>query len=391
MTDKALFCTVIRAAMFPQTHRMPQIRREQYSDLYETLRGHALTLLPADALRFGEMPEPLGARWQRERLDQELLFNRYLIQQETVLRLFSQAGIPCAILKGAVSAEYYPEPVYRAMGDIDLMIRPRDRERAVRLLTENGFREFGYRDAIEQGFRKAALALELHTGISPDSDAVNDFLLNHFDRLEEKSLYGFAFPCLPEACNGLILLEHMRRHLVWSLGFRQVLDWMLYVDAHLDDPAWNTTMRPLFARYGLESFAVAITAMCQQYFGLRTEGISWAREADKALCEELFEHIFSMGNFGRKLEANQKSAAGMLRDRSLLQVLGSLQRVGLENWKLCHRHRWLRPFAWLYQIFLYLYRIVTEKYNLSVSLVVRERRRVRRVWALMDKLGLPRG
>ena len=313
------------------------------------------------------------------------------MHQEAVLRLFAQAGVPCAVLKGTVSASYYPEPAYRAMGDIDLLVRPRDRQSAVRLLKENGFRASGYRDAIEQGFRKGYVPLELHIGICPEgqyADTINTLLLNHFAEMESKELYDFVFPCMTEMCNGLVLLEHMHHHLRDHLGFRQVIDWMLYVDAHLDDKAWNANLRGLFAQCGLERFAIVITAMCQRYFGLRTEGISWPQNADAALCEELFDHIYVMGNFGNQLEANQKSAAGMLRDRSLLCVLKDLQKVGLDNWELCRSHPWLRPFAWLYQIFLYLYRIITERYNMSVLLVIKERRRFRKTMELMKKLGL---
>lgn len=391
MTEKELFCKVISAAMFPQTHRMPDIPGEQYSVLHERLKSHALMLLPAALLNSAEMPEALRQQWQKELFTQKLRFGQYLIHQEAVLRLFSQAGIPCVVLKGTVSASYYPEPAYRAMGDIDLLVRPRDCQSAVRLLKENGFRSSGYRDAIEQGFRKGYVPLELHIGICPEgqyADTINTLLLNHFAEMESKELYDFVFPCMTEMCNGLVLLEHMHHHLRDHLGFRQVIDWMLYVDAHLDDKAWNANLRGLFTQCGLERFAIVITAMCQRYFGLRTEGISWTQNADAALCEELFDHIYVMGNFGNQLEANQKSAAGMLRDRSLLCVLKDLQKVGLDNWELCRSHPWLRPFAWLYQIFLYLYRIITERYNMSVLLVIKERRRFRKTMELMKKLGL---
>ena len=391
MTEKELFCKVISAAMFPQTHRMPDIPGEQYSVLHERLRSHALMLLPAALLNSAEMPEALRQQWQKELFTQKLRFGQYLIHQEAVLRLFSQAGIPCVVLKGTVSASYYPEPAYRAMGDIDLLVRPRDCQSAVRLLKENGFRSSGYRDTIEQGFRKGYVPLELHIGICPEgqyADTINTLLLNHFAEMESKELYDFVFPCMTEMCNGLVLLEHMHHHLRDHLGFRQVIDWMLYVDAHLDDKAWNANLRGLFTQCGLERFAIVITAMCQRYFGLRTEGISWTQNADAALCEELFDHIYVMGNFGNQLEANQKSAAGMLRDRSLLCVLKDLQKVGLDNWELCRSHPWLRPFAWLYQIFLYLYRIITERYNMSVLLVIKERRRFRKTMELMKKLGL---
>ena len=391
MTEKELFCKVISAAMFPQTHRMPDIPGEQYSVLHERLKSHALMLLPAALLNSAEMPEALRQQWQKELFTQKLRFGQYLIHQEAVLRLFSQAGIPCVVLKGTVSASYYPEPAYRAMGDIDLLVRPRDCQSAVRLLKENGFRSSGYRDAIEQGFRKGYVPLELHIGICPEgqyADTINTLLLNHFAEMESKELYDFVFPCMTEMCNGLVLLEHMHHHLRDHLGFRQVIDWMMYVDAHLDDKAWNANLRGLFTQCGLERFAIVITAMCQRYFGLRTEGISWTQNADAALCEELFDHIYVMGNFGNQLEANQKSAAGMLRDRSLLCVLKDLQKVGLDNWELCRSHPWLRPFAWLYQIFLYLYRIITERYNMSVLLVIKERRRFRKTMELMKKLGL---
>ena len=391
MTEKELFCKVISAAMFPKTHRMPDIPGEQYSVLHERLKSHTLALLPAALLNSAEMPEALRQQWQKELFTQKLRFGQYLIHQEAVLHLFAQAGIPCVVLKGTVSASYYPEPAYRAMGDIDLLVRPRDRQSAVRLLKENGFRASGYRDAIEQGFRKGYVPLELHIGICPEgqyADTINTLLLNHFAEMESKELYDFVFPCMTEMCNGLVLLEHMHHHLRDHLGFRQVIDWMLYVDAHLDDKAWNANLRGLFTQCGLERFAIVITAMCQRYFGLRTEGISWPQNADAALCEELFDHIYVMGNFGNQLEANQKSAAGMLRDRSLLCVLKDLQKVGLDNWELCRSHPWLRPFAWLYQIFLYLYRIITERYNMSVLLVIKERRRFRKTMELMKKLGL---
>ena len=66
MTNKELFCSVLRAALFPQAYPMPPIPREQYGVLHELLDSHALTLLPAELLRQEEMPEPLRVQWQRE-------------------------------------------------------------------------------------------------------------------------------------------------------------------------------------------------------------------------------------------------------------------------------------------------------------------------------------
>ena len=391
MTEKELFCSVIRASLFPQAYRMPQIPREQYRMLNEMLSSHALTLLPAGGVESGQMPEPLREQWEQALFGQKRRFGQYLYQQDAVLRLFAKAEISCVVMKGAVSASYYPEPAYRAMGDIDLLVYPQDREKAESLLLENGFRKFGYADAMEQPFAKGSLIVEVHTGAFINGafvETINSYLLNHLEAPSRKTLYGFSFPCLEEACNGLILLEHLHHHFRDRLGFRQVIDWMMYVDGQLDDDTWNHGMGSFFREFGLETFAITVTAMCQKYFGLRRVGISWTQGVDETLCDKLFDHIFSMGNFGRKLKANQNSAAGMLRDCSLPSILTGLQKSGQENWQLCHRHPWLRPFAWLYQIFVYLYRMITERYNMSIILVVKERRRVRRTMELMDKLGL---
>lgn len=389
--ETALFCGVLSAALFPQRYPMPYIRQEQYGELHDMLAGHTLAILPWDLLTEEEVTRPLWDQWEKETYAQKQRFGQYLLQQDGVLRLFRQAGIPCAILKGAVSAAYYPEPAYRAMGDIDLLVRPEDQERAAALLKAGGFRECGYRDEIEQGFCKATVLVELHTGLCPEGEnaqAINEYLLSHFDALQTKQLYGFSFPCLPEICNGLVMLEHMHHHLRDTLGFRQVIDWMLYVDGYLNDEVWDRTMGSLFARFGLETFAVTITAMCQQYFGLR-EDIRWTKAADRELCRELFAHIDTMGNFGRKLEATPKSAAAMLRGISLTQALAILQKTGLDSWELCHRYPWLKPFAWLRRGVSVLNCSLAEKYNMSLPLVIQERRRVRKALGLMRRLNLP--
>lgn len=391
MTHKTLFCNVIRACLIPERYALPDIQSAQMRKLHEILSAHTLTALPGSRLFSPEMPPELREDWERELYAQKRRFGQHLLAQNALLRQFAEAGIPCAIMKGTVSASYYPEPACRAMGDIDLLVLPRDRDRAAALLRAGGFEQRGFQDSVEQRFEKGATVLELHTGITacgPFSDRINAYLLGHFGQLQTREQYGFPFPCLPECCNGLLMLEHMRHHLRDQLGFRQVIDWMLYVDSNLDDGVWHSQMRELCAACGLETFAVVITAMCQQFFGLRTEGISWPQGANTALCQELFDHIYAMGNFGRELGANHKSVAGLLREGTLPQMLGRLQKAGLQNWALCRRNRWLRPFAWLYQSWAYVRCVLTRNYNLSFLLVLRERRRVRKAQALMGRLGL---
>lgn len=49
------------------------------------------------------------------------------------------ADIPYVILKGQVSAFYYPNPMLRSMGDVDFLVHKEDRGKVDQLLKNSGF------------------------------------------------------------------------------------------------------------------------------------------------------------------------------------------------------------------------------------------------------------
>ena len=88
--------------------------------------------------------------------------------------------------------------------------------------------------------------------------------------------------------------------------------------------------------------------MCQQYLGL-SENIHWCKDADSELCAELMESLLSSGNFDRKRGkgSSVEGVVSIIRRKGLFK---SLQTSGEYNWKAYHKHKWLKPFAWAYQI-----------------------------------------
>jgi len=57
------------------------------------------------------------------------------------LRALSEAGVPVIVLKGAALAEtIYPSIAHRPMGDVDLLVRPEDRDQARAALEDAGYR-----------------------------------------------------------------------------------------------------------------------------------------------------------------------------------------------------------------------------------------------------------
>jgi len=167
-------------------------------------------------------------------------------------------------------------------------------------------------------------------------------------------LEGYYFSALPKKENGLVLMEHINSHMESGLGFRQILDWMLYVDRNVDDAFWFRELEPVLREVRLDKLAVTVTRMCQLWLGLRTD-ITWCAGADEDLCRQLMEYILCQGNFGRKTEHGSNLAAGVVHaSRNPFALLKILQRRGCINWKAAERYPFLKPFAWLYQLVRYI-------------------------------------
>lgn len=72
---------------------------------------------------------------------------------------FSEAAVEFIVLKGpAVAHTFYPDPSWRAFGDLDILVRTRDWRRACALLSESGFRRElpEPRPGFDERFGKAA-------------------------------------------------------------------------------------------------------------------------------------------------------------------------------------------------------------------------------------------
>lgn len=76
-------------------------------------------------------------KWTRDAIRRDLAADRLL---RGASQLLDRAGIPFLLMKGACFRDLlYPAPWLRAMGDVDLLVRGVDLDRAVRALAEGGY------------------------------------------------------------------------------------------------------------------------------------------------------------------------------------------------------------------------------------------------------------
>ena len=306
----------------------------------QSLLGLISPLIPADVY-------PQDNKWKNINERQKASFILYLHEQNNLIQILRDAGIHFAILKGCASAMYYLNPALRSMGDIDVLVGKNDYSRAKTLLLSNGYEFLHKEDERNIPLKKNGIVIELHRQFSsPDKDIecyIREGLLN----CEIHSIDGFSFPTLSKMSNGIVLLDHMRQHLKGGLGLRQVVDWMMYVNAELDDEFWNEEFGNVAKEIGLEQLALVVTKMCTRYLGLSNR-ITWCLAAEDEVCDLLLQNLFASGNFGTKLGKGQnvESISTAINNEGFFF---RLQHTGERNWKAYKKHHWLKPFCWIYQ------------------------------------------
>lgn len=306
------------------------------------------------ALTAPQVPADEAEKWRVPTAQNTAHFLRVLHEQDRLIRLFSDAGIPLVILKGSAAAMYYPVPLQRTMGDVDFIVTPDRFDDAQRLMSANGYIfNCDYGDDRDYSYRKGDVVLELHHRYSDPQYDIDPLIFDGIAHAQMHELYGMRFPALPDMLNGLILLDHVRHHLYGGLGLRQILDWMMFVRACLSDEVWERSFAPLACDAGLETLAVVMTRMCVLWLGLE-DAYAWCRGADEATARQLLDAVMDFGNFGRKTPYQYRpmeNVAMSLRSEGFFRFL---QKTGRANWQASERYPFLRPFAWLYQLFRFL-------------------------------------
>lgn len=330
--------------------------------LYQELKIQAVASLSEPwRAQCNQIPVAITEQWQANNKRQMAHFLRLLYAQAALVRLLQEKGLHPVILKGCAAAIYYPQPELRTMGDVDLLMPPEEFDRCLQIMTEDGYvipkkEHFkGYHVEMLKG----GMHFEVHhkpAGVEENErgEYFMQLILQGFSNIKYNEVSQSMIPMLPPLQNGLVLLLHIEKHLKEGLGLRQIIDWMFFAKEYLTDKAWEEDYRPVFSKGRLEELAIAVTRMCQIYFGLPEENMSWCEKADAKVCENLLAYILEQGNFGIKEKNTGPGANVLSRNGTGINFIKSLQRNGARNWKALEKYPQLRCFAWAYQICHYV-------------------------------------
>ena len=332
------------------------VAEDEWPALFRELSAQTVFALPAEYLNTLGLSAENEIRYLKAVVKNRQTFYSLLKEQERTLSILDEAEISAVVIKGAAAAASYPHPENRCMGDIDLLVLPQDFERAYAVLVSAGYKT---EQTLDDYIRHIELTgednieIELHNNFSSGENQEQNTILDEalFRAIPSRqavTLCGSSVPVLPPLENGLVLLAHINQHLRRGLGLRQIIDWMLFAEKYVDDDFWGNTFAEKAEKIGMKRLAIIVTAMCQKYLGMQGN-IHWCKY--EPVCDKLMEYIFTYGNFGYKLDRAQFKTVFVLRMmRNPIRGFSEMQSSGLLTWKAAQKHRWLRPFAWCYQL-----------------------------------------
>ena len=218
---------------------------EHWDDFLRLAQAHRMAPMAFWSLQGAETPVPatirkcLADEYERN-LCQSLLSATELLE---TLALFAQEQIPAMPFKGvALAAAAWRPPELRASGDLDLLIRREDLERASAILEERGFR----RALSPEKERHERVFLRQRDGAVVELRWVLDFVFGRYGRKPgfawawqgrcSARLNGVEIPAMSPEKTLILLGMHASKHvwsrLMWVCDVAQViasapdLDWL---------------------------------------------------------------------------------------------------------------------------------------------------------------------
>lgn len=323
-----------------------------YQSFFELIKQHNLTAIAFSVVKnsdFSVVPREILKIAEDGFCDAIMRHTNQSAVQEEIDEILSDNEIRHIFFKGAEIKNYFPIPEVRAMGDVDVLIAPQDRDRVKSLLTDNGFKLTDYNGPV-YNYHKNDVIIEMHTKIVSGKVGSANAESNFLDAIEHGIFEGYNGILEPEY-NFAYLLTHIAHHFwFYGAGAKLILDLAVMLN-HYDinlDVVLNKT-----DEIGLTDFSKIIISICYKWFGvgsLYTE--------DTAPTESFLLGFGAFGNANRnlasvvkrkELEEGKKPSSIKTRLRLLFPSYEKMKNI--PYMKFIENRPYLIVLGWIYRLF----------------------------------------
>lgn len=243
---------------------------------------------------------------------QNLAMNKFVAQ---LIEKLCNNDIFALLVKGQGIAQCYERPLWRACGDVDLLLDKDNYEKAERhcdsIANSRSLETAKNKERLHQEYKIGDWTVELHgtmhANLSRQMDCVIDQVQNETFSKKQTRIWknGDAYVVLPSPDNDVIFVfTHILQHLFFEgIGLRQICDCCRLLWAYRDSLNYGLlesrirAMGVMSEWKVLAAFAVKYLGMPVEAMPLYSEDAKWKRKADR-ICSFIME----VGNFGHNRE-----------------------------------------------------------------------------------------
>jgi len=291
--------------------------------------------------------------------------------QSEIIRILTESNISCAVIKGTSVSVNYTEPMARTLGDVDILVREDDYQKAIDILCGDKYKDESCEDhKFHYKYTIDGVAVEIHKYVTEYTDdnygeITATFMEKALDEVLIKNIDEFEFPVLKNRFQAATLLLHTQRHFFENrLPMRMLCDWATFIES-VDIKEWNENIYPFITKMGLNILSDSLTAVCNEYMG-NTCFDKVGSKVSKKMVESLILEFLNGGVIKDKNELSQ--SVGSVYSQNRLKSKGKikpffmfLNDIARSEFKFTQKYGFLLPLFWIYIPFRYLFRLVLGK------------------------------
>lgn len=339
---------------------------ENFSDwqgLLDAAGQHKLEAVVYGALGrdpgFCGQDKALLSQWRQRAYAQSMAQEARTARLVALTGALEAAGIPYAVVKGAICRSLYPRGELRISADEDIYIQPHHLAACSRILEQEGYVLRGQeeKDVTHWYDGRVGLHIELHVRLTESEDT--ERLFAGFTPVRRLTQAG-ALLTLPPTLHLAYLLYHARKHLILGgVGIRTVCDIAKFYAVEKENicrPELDTLLETL----GCVSLFQHALAIGRDSLGIPCPECALPQQAGALLWDLMDAGIYGQSSMTRRhsgtLLAGQ--AAG---NPGLWSVLFPKKEAMASKYPVLQKHPGLLPVMWLRRLGRYGWEALTNK------------------------------
>lgn len=343
-------CVLLNDALFYNKKNYNEYKNYNWSEIFKEAKSHNILELVYGIATKVKLDNSLMNSIKRDVLVHCLNNITRFEDGKKILHLLHQNGVDIIILKGTQLRFLYPNPEYRTMSDIDILVKKESFNKVKDILIQEGYEANVDNGVHLQFIRRNSFPIEVHWRLTNENYIKNsvEFEKRVWRNKVEFNNYGFPLYVLSIEDNIVYLALHMIEHMLFSgFGIRQICDIALLINADID---WCKVVN-YAQELKVEKFLFSILCICNRIFNSSIpKSIIEFSLCNKNNIDLLMDEIFDSGLYGgktvTKIMAKKLSQYKINNTKENLRIFFPGTKIIYNEFPLSKKYKILIPIVW---------------------------------------------